>query len=251
MEAGWNQTADDWQMLIALAPDTCFAIEEDGELAATATLLCYGTRLAWIGMVLTRIKFRGRRFARYLLSEVLNLAEQMKIETVKLDATEQGRPLYEKLGFRCEQLVERWERQGMGNAIALKTQADSLSREQFDADQEAFGADRSGLLKRWVQRDLLLVADKSYLLARGGSRTAYLGPCVCEDAVTARSLVARCAQNTEAAISWDLLKQNRDALALASDLGFTPQRHLTRMVRGRDLRGKEESVYALGGFEFG
>ena len=107
-QAGWNQTAEDWRMLIDLAPESCLAIEMDSELAATTTLLCYGTRLAWVGMVLTKIKFRGQGLARRLLSEALKLAGQMNIETVKLDATDQGRPLYEKLGFRCEQPVERW-----------------------------------------------------------------------------------------------------------------------------------------------
>ena len=53
-EAGWNQTVDDWRMLIDLAPEGCLAIEVDGELATTTTLLCYGRRLAWIGMVLTK-----------------------------------------------------------------------------------------------------------------------------------------------------------------------------------------------------
>jgi GNAT superfamily N-acetyltransferase len=251
VDAGWNQTADDWQVLITLAPDTCLAIEVGGELAATATLLCYGTRLAWIGMVLTKVKFRGRGLARQLLSEVLNLAEQMKIETVKLDATEQGRPLYEKLEFRCEQPLERWERPGTESTIAFNTQVDSLLSEQLATDQEAFGADRSEFLKHQVKRNRALVAGKSYLLARPGSRTAYLGPCVCEDAGAARSLIGRCVQDTAAAISWDLLEQNRHARAIAENLGFEPQRHLTRMVRGKDLRGKEESIYALGGFEFG
>jgi predicted GNAT family N-acyltransferase len=251
LDAGWNQTADDWQTLITLAPRTCLAIEVDGELAATATLLCYGARLAWIGMVLTRVKFRGRGLARHLLAETLKLAEQMKIESVKLDATEQGQPLYEKLGFRCEQPVERWERSGMGSTITLESQADSLSNEQLIADQEAFGADRSEFLKHQLKRSHAFVEGKSYLLVRRGSRTAYLGPCVCEGGGSARSLIEQCVGNSVAAISWDLLKQNRDAEAIARNLGFSPRRYLTRMVRGRDLRGKEESIYALGGFEFG
>ena len=89
-EAGWNQTIADWGTLIDLAPEGCLAIEIDGELAATTTLLSYGQRLAWIGMGTTRIRYRGRGFARRLMTGALALADQMQIETVKLDATDQG-----------------------------------------------------------------------------------------------------------------------------------------------------------------
>src|SRR5437667_4527396 len=84
MQAGWNQTEDDWRMLIDLVPEGCLGMEVDGELAATTTLVCYGQRLAWVGMVLTKIEFQGHGLARRLLSEVLKLADRMKIETVKL-----------------------------------------------------------------------------------------------------------------------------------------------------------------------
>lgn len=251
IEAGWNQTSDDWRMLIDLAPESCLGIEINGELAASTTLLCYGTRLAWVGMVLTRIKFRGQGLAKRLLSEALKLAGQMNIETVKLDATDQGKPLYEKLGFRCEQPVERWTRPGTGNSIELPVQVDSLSSELLSSDREVFAADRSRFLKNLSKHNPTFVAAKSYLLSRAGNKTAYLGPCVSANAEIARSLVERCIQATGSAISWDLLKLNRDSETIAKDFGFTPQRCLTRMVRGRDLRGREESIYALGGFEFG
>ncbi|SRR6266496_3978774 len=249
--AGWNQTDDDWRTLIDLASETCLAIEVDGELASTATLLCYGSRLAWVGMVLTKIKFRGQGLARRLLSETLALADQMKIESVKLDATEQGRPLYEKVGFRCEQGVERWERPGTGSSGILNAQPHSLSAEHFAADQEAFGASRAELLDRLVKQNGALLARRCYVLTRPGRLTTYLGPCVSQDAGTARALVESCVSSTGTAMSWDLLKENRNAEQIAKDLGFTPQRTLTRMVRGKDLRGREDRVYALGGFEFG
>jgi len=53
-------------MLLELAPQTCFGIEQDRRLVSTATLVCYGRRLAWIGMVLTHPEYRGRGFAHAL-----------------------------------------------------------------------------------------------------------------------------------------------------------------------------------------
>jgi GNAT superfamily N-acetyltransferase len=250
-EAGWNQTAEDWRMLTLLAPETCLAIDIDGELASTTTLLCYGSRLAWLGMVLTRKKFRGQGLARRLLSETLALANQIKIETLKLDATDQGQPLYEKLGFRCEQPVERWERAATDSTGSLNGSSDSLSPQNLNADRESFGADRSELLGRLAGRNGAFVAGESYALARPGRVTSYIGPCVSADAGVAYSLLERCVRNTGSSLSMDLLKQNHNAERIAIDLGFVPRRTLTRMVRGKELRGREDHIYALGGFEFG
>ena len=89
------------------SPGNLSSIEVDGQLAATTTLLCYGQRLAWIGMVLTRLEFQRRGFAKKLFGEALKRADEMEIETIKLDATKQGQPIYEQFGFRREEEIVR------------------------------------------------------------------------------------------------------------------------------------------------
>ena len=252
-EAGWNQTFEDWCTLIELTPDGCLAIEVDGDLAATTTLLCYGQRLAWIGMVLTRIRYRGRGFARRLMTQALALADRRKIESVKLDATEQGQPLYEKLGFRCEQSVERWSRTGaIGAADSNATDQPASHQDWREADRSAFGVDRSELLSKLARRNSPLFLGNSYLFSRPGRVTWYLGPCVCETPQNARALLERGLETTSASgWSWDLLPANGQAAALARALDFSPRRHLVRMVRGKDQRGSEKAIYAIAGFELG
>ncbi len=249
-QAGWNQTEEDWHTLLDLAPEGCLAMEVDGRLAATTTLICYRHRLAWIGMVLTSPEYRRRGLARRLLEKALAQADQMRIETVKLDATEQGQPLYEKFGFRCEQEIERWSRPG-GYVAQLPPSRPCAEEVWRDSDLQAFGADRSRLLERLAQRNPPVSLSQSYLFARPGRVTAYLGPYVSENSEMARRLIDRCVQSTSCGWSWDLLLRNRDAVAMARDLGFTPQRHLVRMVRGKDLREKENAIYASAGFELG
>jgi len=101
--AGWNQTMEDWEMLLRLDPQSCFAIEVDDRIVATTTLLCYGEKLAWIGMVLTRPEYRRMGFAQRLVETAMQRAAALKIESVKLDATPEGQPLYEKLGFKVRE----------------------------------------------------------------------------------------------------------------------------------------------------
>ena len=252
-EADWNQTAEDWQLLIDLAPESCLAIETEGELASTATLLCYGQRLAWVGMVLTRIAYRGRGYASRLLLETLRLADQLRVETVKLDATDQGQPLYEKLGFRSEQPVERWSRPASAYIPIQPQSHDSTHADSWQsADRRAFGVDRSRLLGRLARRNPPIADGQSYLLTRAGRVTSYLGPSGADAPKTALNMIERALQSpSTGGWSWDLLLENADAVALARYLGFVPKRHLLRMVRGKDLRAEDASIYAIAGFELG
>jgi GNAT superfamily N-acetyltransferase len=249
--AGWNQTAQDWEMLIDLAPDGCFALEADGQLVSTTTLLCYQRRLAWIGMVLTRAEYRGRGFARRLLASALEHADSLGIETIKLDATDQGRPIYESFGFHPEQPIERSLRPGSTES-QIFFDHQPLPKHVLDCDSKAFGADRSAVLQKLIQRSNAYADSNAYVLARAGRTTNYLGPCVASDPVATRRIVSSMINDSpHASWSWDLLPSNSDAVALASELGFTRQRSLTRMARGKALRGRDDMVYAIAGFELG
>jgi GNAT superfamily N-acetyltransferase len=249
--AGWNQTAEDWRMLMDLAPDGCFAIEVDGDLVSTTTVVCYGQRLAWIGMVLTRPEYRDRGFARRLLAHALDYADTRGIESVKLDATEFGQPLYAKFGFHVEQMIERWARPSIAYSRSV---GDSCERSKFscELDQHAFGADRSCMLKILAQRSHRYGDSDGFLFTRPGRSSAYLGPCVATSAETARALVMRAIDESPGSSwSWDLLPNNQQAVALALELSFSRQRILSRMYRGKLLSGCDDRVYAIAGFELG
>src|SRR5436190_13102708 len=157
--AGWNQMPEDWQMLMELEPHGCLAIEADGQVVSTTTLLGYSQRLAWIGMVLTSANYRGRGFARRLLAAALDRADSLGIETVKLDATDDGKPIYEKFGFKAEQPVERWSRLASAQSHSLEPKRSShfssLSPHLRELDRQAFGTDRSSILQALAQRSTL------------------------------------------------------------------------------------------------
>lgn len=253
--AGWNQTREDWRMLLEISPQGCFGIEIDGKLAATTTVVCYEKQLAWIGMVLTKNEYRGRGFARRLLAYALEFVDSLDIETVKLDATEQGKPLYIKFGFHAEQPVERWSRAGGASTISLATESKVNSGAPgglLDLDRQAFVADRGALLKALTRRSAAYRTSTGFVFTRPGRATHYLGPCVASDSEAARKFIAEALSKTpDASWSWDLLPQNGDAVALAKEFGFFPQRHLTRMARGKPWRGNENMIYAIAGFELG
>jgi len=248
-QAGWNQREEDWRTLLELAPKSCLAIEVDGKLAATTTLLCYGRRLAWIGMVLTKPEFQRRGFAKKLFREALRQADEMGIETIKLDATEQGHPLYEQFGFRGEQEIMRWSRPNFGTGqFPAAPQSPPVWR-QVDANY--FGADRVTLLERLAEPNPPAVRGQSYLFSRPGRVSAYLGPCVSDNTEDARSLIFAWVENSTCSWCWDLFPGNQQAATIARELAFTPQRRLLRMARGKKLSENRDAIYAIAGFEFG
>ncbi len=247
-EAGWNQTARDWRTLIELEPDGCFAFECDGSLVATATLLCYGEELAWLGMVLTRADYRRRGFARRLVEAALEFADARKVRTVKLDATSQGQPLYESLGFRAERDIERWV--GRGEIQGDATQAADWGTVE-GLDREAFGLDRSRLLGRLWDRSRSWGNGEGFLLSRPGTRAPYLGPFVARTWESAGSLIRACLAAQNGPCFWDLFPDNQDAVELAREVGFSRARSLVRMYRGDELHQDSAEIYGIAGFEFG
>jgi GNAT superfamily N-acetyltransferase len=239
--AGWNQTTEDWQRLIELEPRGCFGIDCDAVLAATATLLCFDTTLAWIGMVLTHRDYMRRGFARALMQAAIDEARARGVRTIKLDATDQGHPLYASLGFIDEQPVERWRLEG-----SVRLTADAATGEiPWALDREAFGADRSRFIRALGAPEI--AGESGYAMMRPGVRAAYLGPVVTNDATRMR--IDR--QGGEGATFWDLLPANQAARALAAGSGFEPVRHLVRMRLGPPVQSRDDLVFAIAGFEAG
>jgi ribosomal protein S18 acetylase RimI-like enzyme len=248
--AGWNQTSADWEMMLRLDPLGCFAIEADDQIAATATLLCYGTRLAWIGMVLTRPEYRRLGFAKRLMETALRRASESRIETIKLDATSDGQPLYERLGFKTEQVIERWFKESGGQRIATETPR--ASHYAFEKDRIVFGTDRSTLLADLALRNAPVMTEDAYCFSREGTRAQYLGPCIAQEQKAARVVIEHALQKgSKTGWFWDLFPQNKCARQLAEEFGFVPKRRLERMVLGKPLPAREEHIYAIAGFELG
>jgi GNAT superfamily N-acetyltransferase len=227
--AGWNQTEQDWRRLLDLEAGGCFGVEADGCIAASATVITYGRDLAWIGMVLTLPEYRGRGFATLLMRRCLEFCNTRGIRTVKLDATEMGRPVYARLGFEEECEVQR--RSG-----TLPSAEPRPPVFDFELDRLAFGADRRRLLERTG-------------CSRPGRMAAYIGPVTARTPAQARETILHC--GVSGPCFWDVPAANPAALALAESLGFHPVRRLVRMRRGPAIAERPEFVFALAGFEYG
>src|SRR5262249_8316139 len=144
--AGWNQTKEDWARFLVATPEGCFVAEWNGEVAGTVTTITYQNRFAWIGMVLVQPELRGKGIGTALLVKAIDYLEARKITCANLDATPQGKLLYERLGFQVEYDLERHilrREPGRGATSVRAVDIETV----LALDRDIFGADRSVLLR--------------------------------------------------------------------------------------------------------
>jgi GNAT superfamily N-acetyltransferase len=265
--AGWNQTEADWQRFLNASKDGCFVAETDGAVRGTAATISFERRFAWVGMVLVDPAYRGRGIGTALLEKSIAYLDFMGIPAIKLDATPAGKPIYEKLGFVTEYEIERWTLQRSAESVAANRPAERPDRmptprvEQIlRADREAFGADRSALLRSVHNSNSRFTTGlwnagrmEGYAFGRQGSFADHLGPWIAKNEVAASQMLERfLSRSAREVVVADCAMTSAFAKSLLEAVGFTYSRSLTRMYRGSNRHpGRPEWLCAILGPEFG
>jgi ribosomal protein S18 acetylase RimI-like enzyme len=263
--AGWNQTLADWRRFLRMRPQGCFLAQWNGARAGTAATLVYGSDLAWIGMVLVHPECRRRGIGRGLLLKCIEHLQASGVRCIKLDATPEGRPVYENLGFKEEWTLRRWEAQFSAPAgkqpdshVRAWQKADALRFDPHDA--RAFGASRRELILDLARQSRCALTYESEPnvpiacgLLRRGAQASYLGPVSATSPQGGIALIeALIAQGGAGRVFWDIPDLNAPAIAWAERRGFRVQRNLTRMWLGDNARaGNPLDQFALAGPELG
>jgi GNAT superfamily N-acetyltransferase len=247
--------------LLELGPHGCFVAEYEGRVVGTVTIACFERKLAWIGMMLVHPDFQGRGIGRKLMSRALDHLASKSIVTIKLDATPQGRPLYEKLGFVAEWPLARWichhqesdpaEKKLNKNACRFLRDEDWSQIAALDA--AVIGARREDLLRSlardskacltWPEQGNVL----GWGLLRPGAYADYLGPIACETEQGAIIILeSLLASSGDRSVIWDIPDENEVATEMARKQGFSRLRPLTRMRLGPPLQvGTEKRPFAI------
>lgn len=254
--AGWNQTEQDWQRLLALDPHGSFAAVKDGRLVGTTTTTRYGNELAWIGMVLVDPRERRQGIATLLMQVAIDYLKNQA--AVKLDATAEGKPVYERLGFQVESRLERWS--GISTAVDAVFLGAPDCDDIFILDRIAFNADRSKLIKKLIDEAcvppvLLRAADgtlNGYALARRGANADYIGPVIAKDPQHVEWLLDQVLSKLPGRrVYIDFNTECGAGTSVLSDRGFIKERDLVRMSAGAQTEKTSPFVIAIAGPETG
>ena len=256
---GWSTRRTDWRRMVESDAVDAFAGRVDDRLAATATLVRYGSRVGWIGMMIVHPERRRRGHGSRLLGACLDAAGDAGVGTVGLDANSEGRPLYDAHGFVAVADVTQWRGSldGTGRADRVTTVGEPDPFAAFD--ERASGVDRRFLLASLLGDD-----GTVGLLRRGpdGAVTGYalvlrrppgatVGPLVAAGAEAATALLRAAAERVDGPLTVNAVGNPR-AEELYRDLGLEHRRSLTRMTHrepAEPLAG--ELVWGLPAFEYG
>jgi GNAT superfamily N-acetyltransferase len=235
-DRGWLPEQHKWRLLLEVGePYGIDAPDGDG-LAATNILTCYGDDHAVISMVLTASRFGRRGLGRRLMEHVLERAGD---RTVSLYATEYGRPLYERLGFRVVRTAGKHAGHfsGVPSGRTRPATPDDLGR-ILGLDAEALGTDRSAVLRHmFTFGEEVRIADDGFGHRWRNDDNTVIGPVVARDEETARALIGDLALGAEGEVRMDFDLTHESMIRWAGEHGVTSSWQVSRMVRGSGLPG--------------
>jgi GNAT superfamily N-acetyltransferase len=266
-EAGWNQTVFDWRFMLA-AGEARGQLTAAGALVASALILPYEDRIAWIAMVLTTESHRRRGLATANLRWAIERCAARGL-VAGLDATPAGREVYAPLDF-----ADLWSLQRLrADRPALPEPAHRpvirpMRSDDLPAiaalDAEAFGARREALLAflHRCRPDCAWVAPDpagglaGFVLGRPGRTTVHVGPLIASDPEIATALVARALAQENASeempVSIDVPDGQGVFRQRLIEAGFAPLRPFTRMLRCNGAApGGARLTFAIAGPELG
>jgi GNAT superfamily N-acetyltransferase len=237
---GWNQRAEEWHMMLQIAPSGTFTASTPDGIVGTAIGIDYGN-FGWIAMMLVNPAWRGRGLGACLLEAAMGAVPPEL--PIRLDATPLGRPLYERYGFVFESSLTRHVRPAgaarppaPGDDVRPLTESDLPTVMRLD--DRISGAHRPGPI-RWAFADapryawIRENADISgYSLGRGGRLFDHIGPIVADAPESATALAAAALAGSDGRALVIDAHDNHDAFtAWLRSAQFEPQRPLYRMRR--------------------
>lgn len=191
-QAQWPHRIEDWAMGLALSKGV--AAVHQGRVLGTAMATLYGDDVATINMVIVDETMRGLGIGKRLMDFALNAASGRECRLV---ATQDGLPLYEKLGFRETYRIV--QHQGQVSSIQPSEGVEWAGAQDLteclSLDCAACGMDRNNLLGYLAQHGRLAVIRRDGCILGFGAirhfgRGEVVGPVVAENAADAKMLLS-------------------------------------------------------------
>jgi predicted GNAT family N-acyltransferase len=243
----WPHRSVDWADALALGEGVAATV--DGKLVGTAMRWLWGSTHATVGLVIVSETMRGRRIGSALMDRVL---EGLEDRTVCLHATEEGRGLYERLGFvrtgeirQHQGIASNAPLQALDAGWRLRPMDHSDHAAILELDFLARGWHRQDMLQRWLgTAEQVMVLDHDgqvdgYAIMRRFGRGLTIGPVVASDDIGARCLIAHLVSLAAGRFVRMDLDFDSGLASWAEELKLKRVGTVTTMARGAAINGNE------------
>lgn len=250
----------DWALRAVIGqPDArcVVAVAADGSVAGVGSGIRYAPRLGFVGNMVVDDAHRRRGAGTAILEAVADWLTARGCTRLELNATDEGRPLYEAHGFATvgPSVVARIPRGTPldGDPATETTVATAGDGDRLAAyDRPRFGADRSRILR-------LLLDDPECVTVfaeRDGELAGYavvrppeprLGPLVADAPEVVATLLGRAFDLAPAAdeMRLNLPPENRGGAAWLRRIGVATASWDGRMARGPAIDRREDTIYQM------
>jgi GNAT superfamily N-acetyltransferase len=246
---GWPPEASKWRLLLGLGQGYGIDVG-DGRLAGCVLRFDCGPA-SMIAMMVVHRDFGRRGLGTRLMRRAI---DDSNADIITLYATEDGRRLYEPLGFRiCDHLIKHTGRPSLApeeNDAGVRPLTDRDIDAVMELDRRVYGTDRRHIIEAH-----LTLAYGAWVLERdgrpGGFALAWenlglrmLGPVVAVDEPGARALIRRAAQGDEE-IRIDVPQRFEELRQWLRDSGLSVHPPAPMMVLGGEgPLGDRDHLYA-------
>ncbi len=247
---GWHDIIPDIELYVKSEFCNPIKVMVEERIAGIGASIVF-KNTAWLAHIIVDENFRNRGIGTGIVNELLNYLKNNSIESCSLIATEMGKPIYVRAGFRIVteyifmERTQPWSGEPVsGNVIAF--------REEHRERVHELDRMISGESREWLLRDYL---GDAMVYSEHGEISGYYMPAFKEGLVFADTEKAglelmelRCAKADKTVLPVD----NTSGIEFLKGRGFaeTGQR-AARMILGRDLDWRPGNIYSRIGGNFG
>jgi GNAT superfamily N-acetyltransferase len=238
---------DTWQWILDSSEGMIFVAERRGDIVGTGAGLRFGAT-GWIGGLGVEPGSRRRGIASRLTGQVVDWLRDHGAETLLLQATGQGRRVYEQLGFVAEGAYRMWSvppsrrprrRDGRGVRPLRASDLDAV----LELDRAVTGEDRALAVRgAW--------ASGGYALGDRRLRGYHLhtpwgpGPTVAADREAGLALI-NAAQRPDESVRVGVPEANTPAVEAMTNRGYEEVSGTQRMRLGPEVHWRPDLVFGV------
>ena len=235
-----------------------------GKVVSSAAIIPYETNVASIGMVIVNEEYRGLGLGKKATQKCIDSVSPNT--SIMLIATEDGKPLYENLGFITVDSVHKYLSENYipvklfnNREITLEKYCENDINQIIELDSVAFGDKRKKLLLNRINQSKKCLVVRNLMgkiigfgLSILGPVNLLIGPIVAPDSQTAALIIDGLVFNHQGKLRIDVPSNNEELMLFLEKSGFIKVSNPPIMIKNSfNMPHRNKELFAITAQIFG